>query len=375
MILATTSSTFATLGEMVTVLSIDGGGIKGIIPGTILEFLEGQLQDVDNNKDARLADYFDVIGGTSTGGLLTAMITTPNENNRPFAAAKDIVPFYFKYGPHIFNSSDPQIFGPINDGKYFMQVLQEKLGETRLHQALTEVAISTFDIKTNKPVIFTKSQLAKSPELDAKMYDICYSTAAVPMYFPPHYFVTNTSNGDKYEFNLVDGGVAAGDPALLSVSVAMKHAENEDPAFASIKSLNYKKMLLLSLGTGTTSEFAKNYTAEEAAKWAIVQWILPLREMGNAASSYMNDYYLSTVFQALDSKNNYLRVQENALTGTTTKMDDASVANMKLLEQVGKNLLKKNVSEDSHETYEVALKRFAKLLSDRKKLRANKASY
>uniref|UniRef100_M1CUR3 Patatin group O n=1 Tax=Solanum tuberosum TaxID=4113 RepID=M1CUR3_SOLTU len=97
--------------------------------------------------------------------------------------------------------------------------------------------------------------------------------------------------------------------------------------------------------------------------------------MGNAASSYMNDYYLSTVFQALDSKNNYLRVQENALTGTTTKMDDASVANMKLLEQVGKNLLKKNVSEDSHETYEVALKRFAKLLSDRKKLRANKASY
>jgi len=44
MMLATTSSTFATLGEMVTVLSIDGGGIKGIIPATILEFLEGQLQ-------------------------------------------------------------------------------------------------------------------------------------------------------------------------------------------------------------------------------------------------------------------------------------------------------------------------------------------
>ncbi|WMV40270.1 hypothetical protein MTR67_033655 [Solanum verrucosum] len=226
MILATTSSTFATLGEMVTVLSIDGGGIKGIIPGIILEFLEEQLQELDNNTDARLADYFDIIGGTSTGGLLTAMISIPNENNRPIAAAKDIVPFYFQHGPKIFESS--------------------------------------FDIKTDKPVIFTKSELANSPQLDAKMYDICYSTAAAPIYFPPHYFVTNTSNGDKYEFNLVDGAVAAGNP----------HGQ----------------------------------------------------------------HYL-------------------------------------VLIQVGENLLKKPVSKDKPETYEEALKRFAKLLSDRKKLRANKASY
>nr|P15478.1 RecName: Full=Patatin-T5; AltName: Full=Group B patatin; Flags: Precursor [Solanum tuberosum]CAA27571.1 patatin [Solanum tuberosum]prf//1301309A patatin [Solanum tuberosum] len=374
MILATTSSTFATLGEMVTVLSIDGGGIKGIIPATILEFLEGQLQEVDNNTDARLADYFDVIGGTSTGGLLTAMITTPNETNRPFAAAKDIVPFYFEHGPKIFQSSG-SIFGPKYDGKYLMQVLQEKLGETRVHQALTEVAISSFDIKTNKPVIFTKSNLAKSPELDAKMYDICYSTAAAPTFFPPHYFATNTSNGDKYEFNLVDGAVATvDDPALLSISVATKLAQ-VDPKFASIKSLNYKQMLLLSLGTGTTSEFDKTYTAEETAKWGTARWMLVIQKMTSAASSYMTDYYLSTAFQALDSQNNYLRVQENALTGTTTELDDASEANMQLLVQVGEDLLKKSVSKDNPETYEEALKRFAKLLSDRKKLRANKASY
>nr|Q2MY56.1 RecName: Full=Patatin group D-2; Flags: Precursor [Solanum tuberosum]ABC55682.1 patatin protein group D-2 [Solanum tuberosum] len=375
MILATTSSTFASLEEMVTVLSIDGGGIKGIIPGTILEFLEGQLQKMDNNADARLADYFDVIGGTSTGGLLTSMITTPNENNRPFAAANEIVPFFFEHGPHIFNSSTGQFFGPKYDGKYLMQVLQENLGETRVHQALTEVAISSFDIKTNKPVIFTKSDLAKSPELDAKMYDICYSTAAAPTYFPPHYFTTNTINGDKYEFNLVDGAVATvADPALLSISVATRLAE-KDPAFASIRSLNYKKMLLLSLGTGTTSEFDKTYTAEETAKWGAIQWMLVIQRMTDAASSYMTDYYLSTVFQAQNSQKNYLRVQENALTGTTTEMDDASEANMESLVQVGENLLKKPVSKDNPETYEEALKRFAKLLSDRKKLRANKASY
>nr|XP_004244529.1 patatin-08-like [Solanum lycopersicum] len=373
MILATTSSTSATLEDVVTILSIDGGGIKGIIPGVILEFLEGKLQELD--RDARLADYFDVIGGTSTGGLITAMITTPNENNRPFAAANEIVPFYFQHGPHIFNSSTGTFLGPSFDGKYLLQILEDNFGETRLHQALTEVVISSFDIKRNKPVIFTKSNLTNYPELNATMYDICYSTAAAPTVFPPHYFVTNTSNGDTYEFNLVDGGVASvGDPALLSVSVATKLAE-EDPAFASIRSLNLKKMLLLSLGTGTNSEFDKTYTANETAKWGYFQWKSVIPPMLDASSSYMTDYYLSTVFQALDSQDNYLRVQENALTGTTTDMVDASVANMDLLKQVGKNLLKKPVSKDNPETYEQALTRFAQSLIDRKNLRANKASF
>uniref|UniRef100_A0A6N2MXZ4 PNPLA domain-containing protein n=1 Tax=Salix viminalis TaxID=40686 RepID=A0A6N2MXZ4_SALVM len=49
--------------NLVTVLSIDGVGIRGIIPGTILAFLESELQKLDNDDDARLADYFDVISG------------------------------------------------------------------------------------------------------------------------------------------------------------------------------------------------------------------------------------------------------------------------------------------------------------------------
>ncbi|KAK9941138.1 hypothetical protein M0R45_017765 [Rubus argutus] len=77
-------------GKLITILSIDGGGVKGIIPGTILEFLEKQLQEMDGH-DARLADYFDVISGTSTGGLVTAMLTAPNENNRPLFRADQIL--------------------------------------------------------------------------------------------------------------------------------------------------------------------------------------------------------------------------------------------------------------------------------------------
>ncbi|XP_055819970.1 patatin-07-like [Solanum dulcamara] len=381
MILTTTGSASSELEEVVTILSIDGGGIKGIIPATILDFLKGQLQELDDNKDARLADYFNLIAGTSTGGLLTAMISSPNEDNRPISAAKDIVSFYFKYGPKIFPRSPPPILHPKYDGIDFHKILEDVLGETRLNQTLTDVVITAFDIKSNKPVVFTKSELAKYPELDAKMSDICYSTAAAPILLPPHYFVNDDGKGNQLEFNLVDGAVAAvGDPAILALSVATRRAMKGDPAFASIKSMNCKKVLLLSLGTGTNSEFDKTYTANETADWGAIEWLFhnnstPLSQMHSAACSYMDDYYIATVFKAGNAEKNYLRIEENALTGSTTSLDDASVENMKLLVQVGENLLKKKVSKENSETNEEALKRLPKLLSERKKLRAKKASY
>ncbi|KAK3423126.1 hypothetical protein EUGRSUZ_F00019 [Eucalyptus grandis] len=90
-----------TYGNIITILSIDGGGIRGIIPATILAFPESELQELDG-EDARLADYFDVIAGTSTGGLVTAMLTAPNEKNRSLFAAKDIRSFYLEHSPEIF---------------------------------------------------------------------------------------------------------------------------------------------------------------------------------------------------------------------------------------------------------------------------------
>ncbi|KAL0438679.1 UNVERIFIED_CONTAM: Patatin-like protein 2 [Sesamum latifolium] len=153
-----------TCGNLITILSIDGGGIRGIIPATILEFLESQLQKLDG-EDARLADYFDVIAGTSTGGLVTAMLAAPDKNNRPLFAAKDIKPFYLENAPKIF----PQKCGvvgfltglvkstirPKYDGECLHQIIKENLGETRLHQTLTNIVVPTFDIKNLQPTIFS----------------------------------------------------------------------------------------------------------------------------------------------------------------------------------------------------------------------------
>jgi hypothetical protein len=100
--LSTPMSPPPAFGNIVTVLTIDGGGVRGIIPGTILAFLEEKLQELDERPDARIADYFDVIAGTSTGGLVTAMLTAPNKEGRPLFAAKEINDFYLEHCPKIF---------------------------------------------------------------------------------------------------------------------------------------------------------------------------------------------------------------------------------------------------------------------------------
>ncbi|GAU44313.1 hypothetical protein TSUD_304940 [Trifolium subterraneum] len=185
-----------TYGNLVTILSIDGGGIRGIIPATILEFLESQLQELDG-ESARLAYYFDVITGTSTGGLVTAMLTAPNDKQCPLFAAKDIKPFYLEHCPKIF----PQY-----------NVVREILGEIRVHETLTNIVIPTFDIKTLRPVIFSSYQIKRTPCLDARLSDICISTSAAPTYLPSYNFKNQDTKGNIYAFNLIDGGVCANNP-------------------------------------------------------------------------------------------------------------------------------------------------------------------
>ena len=69
------------MDKAVKILSIDGGGIRGVLPATLLSVLEEKLQETSGNENFRLAESFDLIAGTSTGGLLTCMYLTPDDNN------------------------------------------------------------------------------------------------------------------------------------------------------------------------------------------------------------------------------------------------------------------------------------------------------
>ncbi|KAL0296995.1 UNVERIFIED_CONTAM: Patatin-like protein 2 [Sesamum radiatum] len=330
-------------GKLIRILSIDGGGIRGIIPGVILAFLESRLQMLDG-EDARLADYFDVIAGTSTGGLVTAMLTAPNEENRPMFAANDIKAFYLDECPKIFP--------------------QERC--VKLHETLTDVVIPTFDIKS-----YTRYLLQLR------------GTSAAPTYLPAHYFENKDAEGRLREFNLIDGGVAANNPTLVAINQVTKEITRGSSEIFPLKPKEDGRFLLLSLGTGSAKAEEK-YDAEGAAKWGVLGWLLnggstPLFDVFNRASSDMVDFHTSTFFQALHSQNNYLRIQDDTLTGAMSSVDVATKENLEDLVKVGEKLLKKPVSRVNWETgiyepsnqgtNEEALIRLAEVLSKEKRLR------
>lgn len=382
-------------GNLITILSIDGGGIRGIIPGVILDYLESQLQELDG-KDARLADYFDVISGTSTGGLIVAMLSAPNKENRPLYAAKEIVPFYLENCPKIFPQTRglcapavkiiKVLTGPKYDGKYLHKLIEDKLGETKLHQTLTNVVIPAFDVSKLQPTIFSSYKVSTSPVLDAKLSDICIATSAAPTYFPGYYFRNKDAQGKWEDFNLIDGGVAANNPTLVAISEVTRKMKKEGQRLLPI----YDRLLVISLGTGSSKNENK-YTAKMASKWGATSWLYndgrsPLIDCYNEASKDMVDYHNCVVFEALDSGDSYIRITEDSLHGNLSSVDLATTKNLENLVEVGKKLLDKQVSRINSETglYERVqgggtngqeLKRFAKLLSDERKIRKSKSSH
>ncbi|KAK4276657.1 hypothetical protein QN277_014783 [Acacia crassicarpa] len=386
---ATKTDVPPSTGNLVTVLSIDGGGIRGII----LSFLESELQKLDG-EDARLVDYFDVIAGTSTGGLLTAMVTAPNEKNRPLYAAKEIKDFYLEHGPKIFPqhsrllSDVMKLSGPKYDGKYLHGLLREKLKHTKLHQTLTNVVIPTFDIKLVQPTIFSSFMVKRKPDLDALMSDICIGTSAAPTYLPAHYFETKDGeNKVLSEFNLIDGGVAANNPTLVAMAEVTNRISADERKEYGVVPMQYDRFLVISLGTGNHKQEYR-YTAPEAAEWGILSWLSskgsnPLIDCFDQASADMVDFHLASLFRGLFSEQNYLRIQDDTLTGDLASVDVTTDENLKGLVKVGEDLLNKPVSRVNlqtgtfqvvaQETNGEALKRFAKQLSEERWLRKSRA--
>ncbi|KAK6160757.1 hypothetical protein DH2020_004138 [Rehmannia glutinosa] len=350
-------------GSLVTVLSIDGGGVRGIIPATILAFLESKLQELDG-PNSRLADYFDIVAGTSTGGLLATMIAAPNQEDRPLYAAKEIVDFYLEHCPSLFPGC------------------KELLCDLTIKDALTNLVIPAFDIKHLQPVIFTTKDAKENTYRNAKLSDICIGTSAAPTFLPAHYFETKDEQGNVTTYDLIDGGVAANNPVAIShISSGILAGDSE---YVPMEPLDGNKMLVLSLGTGIAKQDEK-YNAEAAAKWGLFGWVYkkgdtPLLDVFGDASSDMVDIHVSTFFQSLHTKKNYLRIQDDTLCGDESSLDIATLENLQALVEVAKQRIKKPMSRVNLETgqfeevegegtNEEALIRFAKLLSEERKLR------
>ena len=316
---------------MIRILTIDGGGIRGILPGQILTKLEEIIQNKSGNASAKIGDYFDMIAGTSTGGILTAFLLCPGFDGKAKYTAKEAVSTYIEQGGDIFEKSFGHSIvsaGGITDEKYqatnLENILREKLGaDLWLSSLLKPCLITAYDIENRKATFFNQADAAL-PKNNFKVWEIARATSAAPTYFE----AAQITSEEGKKFTLVDGGVFANNPALCAYAEARKY-------FTKIlnKNISAKDIFMVSLGTGSIE---KPYMYDSAKDWGVAQWIKPLVDIMMSGSSETIDFQLKHIFDSEDVPQQYIRI-EPGMGASDQDMDSVSEVNLHALKLAGEN--------------------------------------
>lgn len=249
------------------ILSVDGGGMRGLIPALVLADLERRLQ-AEAGPDARVADYFHMFAGTSTGGLVALGLTVPDlpsRPDRPLISAATLAELYTADGPHIFHRSLWRklrtLWGWIAP-KYTLGPLEEAVAkrigtDVKLADALREVIVVAYDMTDREPYFFKRWRAREQEARNRPLTDAALATSAAPTYFPSH---------EVDGHALVDGGVFAANPTIAAIVEALKRRDDEP------HHLSPDDLLVVSVGTGLHEI---RFTQAEVSGWGKLGWILP----------------------------------------------------------------------------------------------------
>lgn len=314
------------------ILSIDGGGIRGIIPGQILVEIEREFK-------IRISDHFDFIAGTSTGGILASAFLLPDPKNakKPKFNAEQVVGLYFERGDQIF---DIPFFhkvtsvGGILDEKYpakgIEMALQDYFGDVWLKDLLKPCLITTYDVENRKGHFFGQHKAKTDPKFNFKIKDVARATSAAPTYFECEQVTSEA--GDT--FSLIDGGVFVNNPVLVS------YAEGRNIFKMAGKDAKAKDMKILSIGTGYTR---KPYPFKKAKNYGMAEWVKPVIDIMMSGSAEVADYQLRKIYDTTRDTTQYLRIDGDLHeTDIDPAMDCATQENMEKLKEYGKLLFEKN---------------------------------
>ncbi len=311
---------------LVKVLSIDGGGIRGIIPALVLAEIERQTK-------RSACELFDLIAGTSAGGIITLGVTAPGKNGKPLHSAQELADFFVTDGPTIFSRSllrTVKTFDGLLEEKYSVSgleaALRRNLREARLSEALSDVLITSYDIQSHEPFFFKSRQAREEPEHNYPMRVVARATSAAPTYFEPEHAIPHAArSGEPSDYALLDGGTFANNPALCAYAEAMRDHPGAD-------------ILVVSLGTGRLTE---TIPFRKAKHWGLVEWARPLLGVIMDGTSAAVDYQLD---QLLERNVRHFRFQTE-LKGVSDSLDDASAANIEGLTRLAKGLIKDSAAQ------------------------------
>ena len=296
------------------VLAIDGGGIRGVIPAMV-------LAEIEARAGARASDLFDLIAGTSTGGILALGLTKPGLDGRPEYSADDLVAIYEEEGRRIFDRSlwhRMLALENLVEEKYpadgLEDVLERYFGSAMLSEATTEVLVTAYELETRQPWFFARHK-ARDPARkgwDFPMKVVARATSAAPTYFEPYELVHARPPGA-----LVDGGLFANNPAMCAWVEARKLWPDVHGT------------LLVSLGTG---QHTRPIHYREAKGWGLAQWAQPAFACVFDGVSDTVDHQMAVLCSSQEAGRRYFRFQTE-LDSAMDDMDDATRTNVLALER------------------------------------------
>ena len=291
----------------IKVLAIDGGGIRGIIPAIILAEIQTRL-------GADLFKAFDLIAGTSTGGIIALGIGAICKNNRPYSPS-ELLDLYLQNGSAIFHknilSPEHQLFLPKYSPDALESALQQFFGDAQFKSALTPLLISSYDLQGQIPFFFKSHKIASDATYNWRLADIARATSAAPTFFPPLHLTRGSE-----DYALVDGGVSVNNPSMA--------------AYAEARSL-YPEALaftVVSVGTGDRQD---QITYASAKDWGLIGWAKEIVPVLMDSVSEAVDFEL----RALPGCS-YYRLQVPRLQNASSNMDDADPENLRELQEVAR---------------------------------------
>jgi patatin-like phospholipase/acyl hydrolase len=341
------------------ILSIDGGGIKGIIPCII-------LQEIERLTGYRISKLFDLVAGTSTGGILALGLTHTTDMKTPTYSAQEMLKLYKENGKDIFGKRQKKnIFAGLGSllsedlstftnrtysVKGLEKVLDDKFKDAQLRDALADVFITTYSLEHEKPFYYASRWAKMNSKENDLIKEIARATSAAPTFFDP-----KTAEYNKQQFSLVDGGVFANNPAALAYaeakemwkakkikSTAVITASDDDKGFKPVVTAtdDDSPFFMLSLGCGS-SPTQVDFT--EASQWATKDWIEPLLTnvlmQGVSESTHFLMHYLLPDYA--DGTKRYIRL-EPEIPQENSNMDDASEENITTLVNIAQQFVAQN---------------------------------
>ena len=239
------------------ILTIDGGGIRGLLALGMLEQIEKQLRSACGNSNLLLSDYFDYISGTSTGAILATALSTG-------MSTAEIRPFYLECSQEIFKKAT------ISKRLYFKyqseaitKILKDTFGEsatlgsdtikTLLMIVIRNASTGSPWLMSNNPEAMFNDKSLADCNLDLPLWQLVRASTAAPTFFEPEAITLGGT-----EFLFVDGGVTPyNNPSFQTFLMAtlepyhLQWPTGED------------KMLLVSVGTGNVPEIKKELKSKD----------------------------------------------------------------------------------------------------------------